>query len=77
MSKPAWREAVDEAVRRKGSLTAVARALGITRTAVYAWPKEGPPAKHVLSLEAMSGVSRYLIRPDLFGEDPRGSHHAA
>lgn len=56
------------ALQRAGGMPAVAKALFITPQAVQCWTKV--PAKHVLILEAMSGVSRHLLRPDIFGPPP-------
>lgn len=75
MCKKAMKRAIDEAVRREGSRTAVAKKLDLTRQALDQW-KEGVPAKHVLALEAMSGVSRYEIRPDIYGPKPRPNQRA-
>lgn len=61
--------ATQRAVKAAGGSRAVARDLGLTRQAVEDWPRV--PAKHVLRLEALSGVSRYILRPDIFGEAPR------
>ena len=72
MSKIDWRKAVDEAVKAEGTLKKVADRLGITPQAIAMWPDKGPPARHVLELEAMSGVSRYQIRPDIYGPAPEG-----
>mgnify|MGYP004417304365 CR=1 FL=1 len=71
MSKSGWKKAVDEAARVQGSLKAVAKRLRISPQAIAMWNDPGPPAKHVLALEEMSGVSRYEIRPDLYGAPPR------
>jgi DNA-binding transcriptional regulator YdaS (Cro superfamily) len=71
MSKSTWRKAVDEAVKALGSLKRVAERLGITPQAIHQWPEAGPPAKHVLALEEMSGVPRYEIRPDIYGPPPK------
>ncbi|WP_375732221.1 YdaS family helix-turn-helix protein [Xylella fastidiosa subsp. multiplex] len=30
------------------------------------------PAEHVLTIEALTGVSRYDLRPDVFGAPPTG-----
>jgi DNA-binding transcriptional regulator YdaS (Cro superfamily) len=65
MSKSAMDRAVDEAVRKEGSRAKVAKRLGISRQAMEQW--ERVPPRHVLALEAMSGVSRYVIRPDIYG----------
>lgn len=77
MSKPEWRKAVDQAVAAKGSLREVARVLGITPQAIHQWPVIGPPARHVLPLEEMSGVSRYAIRPDIYGTPPPSAEQQA
>ena len=60
--------AVDEAVRKEGSRSRVAEKLGISRQAMQQW--SCVPAKHVLALESMSGVSRYDMRPDIYGPPP-------
>jgi len=70
MSKTGWQKAVDEAVRREGSLRAVARRLGITHQAIRAWPPRGPKAEHVPALEEMSGFPRWMIRPDIYERTP-------
>lgn len=65
------RKAVQEAVRKEGSLQRVAQKLGITRQAIQLWDTKKAqhrvPPKHVLAMEAMSGVSRYELRPDIYG----------
>lgn len=68
MAMHAMRTALKAAVERRGSLTEVARLLGITRQAIGQW--ESVPPKHVLGLERLSGVSRYAIRPDIYGPEP-------
>lgn len=72
MSKPGWWKAVELA----GGAACVARAVGLSRTAVYEWRKRGVPAEHVPPLAALSGMGRHEIRPDLY-EDPKGSQVAA
>ena len=56
------------AIERIGGPKAVGDALGITRQAVEQWPHV--PPKHVLRVEALSGVSRYELRPDIYGDPP-------
>lgn len=46
------------------SIPDLARKLGISRQAVHQWTQ--CPPKHVLTLEAMSGVPRHHIRPDIY-----------
>jgi DNA-binding transcriptional regulator YdaS (Cro superfamily) len=55
---------------RAGSASELARRLGITPAAVLQWDKV-PPGR-VLACEIITGVSRHEIRPDVFGEPPRG-----
>jgi TorA maturation chaperone TorD len=55
---------LEEAVRRIGGVGAVARALELAPTSVAAW--KCVPAEHVLALEALTGVDRTVLRPDLY-----------
>lgn len=52
------------AVLQKIKVTALAKALGMTQPAVSQW--ERVPAERVLAVEAATGVSRTIIRPDLY-----------
>jgi DNA-binding transcriptional regulator YdaS (Cro superfamily) len=56
------------AIVKAGGARAIARVLRITHQAVIQWPHV--PAKHVLEVERLSGVSRYDLRPDIYGEPP-------
>lgn len=56
----------EKAISDAGGGAALAAQLNITRQAVYQW-KVVPP-QHVLDVERITGVSRHLLRPDLFGE---------
>ena len=78
MCKEAMREALEKAVKKEGSRGRVAEKLGISRQATIYWEKIGVvPAKHVLALEKMSGVSRYALRPDIYGPPPKAEHGVA
>lgn len=70
MCKPPMQRAVDEAARRAGSLSQLAKCLGVTRQALQQWRRNGVPPDRVLALEELSGVSRYEQRPDVYGEGP-------
>lgn len=63
-------EAKNIAIKRAGGSTKMAPYLGVTRQAIDQWPHV--PARHVLMVEALSGVSRYTLRPDIYGEPPGG-----
>lgn len=67
--------AIKRAVEKEGSLARVAERLGRTRQALEQWNtvkgKFRVPPKHVLALEAMSGISRHQLRPDIYGPPPK------
>jgi TorA maturation chaperone TorD len=58
---------LDEAIRAAGGVGALARKIGISQPSVSNWSHV--PAERVLSVEAVTGVSRVTLRPDLFAED--------
>ena len=57
-----------KAVECAGGTIALGKALGITRQAVEQW--HVVPPERVLAVEKLSGVSRYDLRPDIYGVDP-------
>ncbi|MBH9353323.1 helix-turn-helix domain-containing protein [Pseudomonas aeruginosa] len=60
---------IQRAVSAAGSQTALARALGCTPQNVQHMCATGNvPAKHVLKIEASTGVSRTELRPALYPE---------
>lgn len=69
---------MDTAVAKMGSTSALARALGISHTAVRKWRVLGRlPAERVLAVEQATGVSRYELRPDIYGPAPDEQDRAA
>src|SRR5262249_52795444 len=58
----------DEAIRVAGGVGALARKIGISPPSVSNWLRV--PAERVLSVEAATGVSRAILRPDLYAEHP-------
>lgn len=64
---PSETTALIHAVDVLGGQTAAAKKLGVTQQAVQYWIKQGrvPPLR-VLALESASGVSRKLLRPDIY-----------
>lgn len=50
----------------RGIRSRIARECKITPGAVTQWQKV--PAKHVLVVEDLTGVSRHVLRPDVFGD---------
>jgi TorA maturation chaperone TorD len=57
---------LQEAIRAVGGVTELARRVGISQPSVSNWTKI--PAERVLAVEAISGVARAVLRPDLYGE---------
>lgn len=64
--------AVDMVVEKLGGVTKTARLLGVANPSVIAnWRARGRiPPERVLEIEALSGISRHIIRPDVFGTAP-------
>lgn len=58
-------EACKAAVERAGGPKRLANAMAITGSAVSQW--EIVPAIRVLQVEKLSGMSRHLLRPDIYG----------
>jgi TorA maturation chaperone TorD len=61
---------LEEAIRAVGGVSELARRLGISQPSVSNWIRI--PAERVTSVEAATGVSRTVLRPDLYGEDMAG-----
>ncbi|WP_447651584.1 YdaS family helix-turn-helix protein [Pseudomonas abietaniphila] len=60
---------IDRAVAAAGSQSSLARTLSCTPQNVQRMCATGHvPAKHVLKIEAATGVSRHDLRPDLYPE---------
>ena len=56
---------VDEVIRTAGTLAKVGDACGITAQAVADWSRV--PAHQVIAVEALTGIPRERLRPDLYG----------
>lgn len=69
-------EALKLAVDAAGGQSATARICEVTQPAVWKWLQSGKrlPAEHVRAVEAATGVSRHLLRPDIYplSEAPQG-----
>lgn len=48
----------------------LADALGTTKATVCKWEKGRIPAERVLDVERVTGIPRYELRPDIYGEAP-------
>src|SRR5216683_610749 len=59
---------LDEAILAAGGVGALARKIGISQPSVSNWARV--PAERVIPVEDATGVSRAVLRPDLYGEHP-------
>jgi len=57
---------LNEAIRVVGSVSELARQLGISQPSVSNWTRV--PAERVMSVESLTGINRVVLRPDLYGE---------
>src|SRR5215469_8485302 len=55
-----------EAIRAAGGVGELARQIGISQPSVSNWIRV--PAERVVSVEAITGVDRAVLRPDLYGK---------
>lgn len=60
------KEALERALELIGGPAALARKLGITSQAIGQWDRA--PANRVIAIEIQTGISRHLLRPDVFGK---------
>jgi TorA maturation chaperone TorD len=58
---------LQEAIRAVGGVTELARRIGISQPSVSNWSRI--PAERVLTVEAITGVARAMLRPDLYDEN--------
>jgi TorA maturation chaperone TorD len=57
---------LQQAIRAAGGVTELARRIGVSQPSVSNWARV--PSERVVSVEAATGVSRQVLRPDLYGE---------
>jgi TorA maturation chaperone TorD len=65
---------LEEAVRAMGGVDALARGLGITQPSVSSWHRI--PAARVLDVESLTGISRTVLRPDLYPQPDSSAEEA-
>jgi hypothetical protein len=61
---------LEQAIRAAGGVGALAHKIGISQPSVSNWSRV--PAERVVSVEAVTGVTRAILRPDLFGDPEFG-----
>ena len=57
-------EVLKEVFAHYGSITALARELGVTKAAVSSWDRV--PIKHLFKISREAGILRVRLRPDLY-----------
>ena len=64
-------EALSTAIERLGSQAELARICEVSSTAAWKWMQSSKrlPAEYVLRVEAATGISRHLLRPDIYPLD--------
>ena len=63
--RPAYlKPPLQQAVAKAGGLRALARQLHITHVAIMQWAQV--PPQHVMRIEALTGVARSVLRPDIY-----------
>jgi len=64
--------AIQKAIELLGGQAAMARSLSVHPALVSQWSTSRRPvaARHILAIEAATGVSRHELRPDVFGYPP-------
>lgn len=65
-----------QSIAAAGGMKALAEKLGVRYQAIQQWLARGrPPAERCLAIEKFTGVSRYDLRPDVYGQ-PRNKRAA-
>ena len=67
-TRPTPLEALTQLLEFAGSQSALARSLGVAQPTVWKWLQSSKrlPAEYVLKAEALYGVSRHDLRPDIY-----------
>jgi DNA-binding transcriptional regulator YdaS (Cro superfamily) len=66
---------VKDIAAKVGGVVALGKKLGLSKGAVSQWDKV--PTDRVLAVEKLTGVSRHVMRPDIFGAAPQHEQEAA
>lgn len=61
---------LEQAIKAAGGVASLARAVGISQPSVSTWSRI--PAERVLTIEALTSVPRFILRPDLYGSAGTG-----
>lgn len=63
-------KALHRAIKTAGSMRKLGELIGCTTGQINMWKqRENVPSKYVLAIENATGVSRHLLRPDLYPDE--------
>ncbi|RVT97149.1 molecular chaperone [Rhodovarius crocodyli] len=60
----------DAAVAAVGGIDAFQAKIGVSRRTVFVWKQQGIPAERAPEIEALTGIPRHILRPDLWPSPP-------
>lgn len=69
------KQTIRDAAATVGGMSKLSRLLGLSPAAVGLW--EQVPPKRVLEVERLTGVSRHVLRPDIYGPAVETAEKAA
>lgn len=49
----------------------LSRVVSVDKATVTRWAKKRVPAERVLEIESLTGISRHVLRPDIYGPSPK------
>lgn len=61
---------IETAIKIAGSTRELSRQIGVSQASVMYYKRSGPPPEKAIAIEKATGVSRKLLRPDIF-QGPR------
>jgi hypothetical protein len=59
---------IEKAINNAGGVSALASLISVTPQSIVHWRNRGIPAKRVLDIERVTGISRHELRPDIYGQ---------
>lgn len=74
------KDALSKAINLAGGQSALARELGLRQSTVYAWlktTKKGVPGEFCPKIEALTGIPRHELRPDVYAPVKKRSRRVA
>lgn len=67
------KKSVVKAIKKAGGTSAVATHFGVSYQAVQQWAAKGIPVKRVIQMEALSGIPRHVLCPEVFPDETQAA----